>query len=572
MRMSSSRDSNRGRRLTGVAAVISAMFATASAHAFTFDTPPEWTVNLDNSIQYTVGTRMQSRDDKLGNHPFYAEADYKFDKGDLVTNRIQDLIEFQAVYKDRMGFRLSGSVWKDFAYDDEVKTNPNPAFSTFLSYPSGHYSNYTKRYHMEGGELLDAFVFTNTEVGDKPVYLKAGRLTQFWGNAFFFGFSNIAYSQSPVDYIKGFSQPGSEVKELFLPRAQILAQTELSPELSIAGQYFLEFAGNRYPEGGTFLGPFDILYRGPKSGGALAGALGGPVSAGHDDTPGHNNQNFGVKVAWSPEWAGGDLGFYYRQLDEVHPWALADVGATGGGRLHLSYAQKVKLFGVSYERSFGLLSTGFEASYRKDTALNSSLTNGIPGVPTTEGATGDVVNVIANAFVQLGTTPFYDSGVLIAELSYTHLAKVTGNKSMFNGVGYGACRDSVNPALRGDKWDGCATKDALGFAVLFEPQWLQVFPGVDLSMPVSYTRGVHGNPAYAAGSFYAEDAEIYSVGVKATYKSKHSIALQYNGYKWKTGDSVNIPGLGESYAGFGGNGAVGLNDKGWLQLTLKTSF
>jgi len=551
---------------------ITAMFVVASAHAFSFDTPPDWRVNLDNSVQYTAGWRMQDRDDKIGNHPFFAQGNYKFDKGDMVTNRIQDLIEFQAVYQDRMGVRLSGSVWKDFAYDDEVKTNPNPAFSSFLSYPGGRYSSDTKRYHIEGGELLDAFAFVNTNVGDYPLYLKAGRLTQFWGNAFFFGFSNIAYSQSPVDYIKGFSQPGSEVKELFLPRTQVLVQTELSPQLSIAAQYFLEFEGNRYPEGGTFLGPFDILYRGPTSGGALAGAFGGPVSAGHDDKPDDNNQNFGVKVAWSPEWAGGDLGFYYRQFDEVHPWALADIGAAGGGRLHLSYAQKVKLLGVSYERSFGLLSTGFEASYRKDTALNSSLSNGIPGVPTTAGATGDIVNLIANAFVQLGSTPFYDAGTLIAELSYTHLARVTGNKSMFNGVGHAACADSVNPALPGDKWDGCASKNALALAVLFEPQWLQVFPSVDLSMPVSYTRGLKGNPAYAAGSFYAQGAELYSIGLKATYKSKHSATLQYNGYSYRSGESVNVPGLGESYAGFGGNGAVALNDKGWLQFTLKTSF
>ena len=219
-----------------------------------------------------------------------------------------------------------------------------------------------------------------------------------------------------------------------------------------------------------------------------------------------------------------------------------------------------------------MLSTGFEASYRKDTALNSSLSNGIPGVPTTAGATGDIVNLIANAFVQLGSTPFYDAGTLIAELSYTHLARVTGNKSMFNGVGHAACADSVNPALPGDKWDGCASKNALALAVLFEPQWLQVFPSVDLSMPVSYTRGLKGNPAYAAGSFYAQGAELYSIGLKATYKSKHSATLQYNGYSYRSGESVNVPGLGESYAGFGGNGAVALNDKGWLQFTLKTSF
>ncbi|MDB5597899.1 MAG: hypothetical protein JWM36_4860, partial [Hyphomicrobiales bacterium] len=361
---------------------------------------PDWDVNLDASVQYTTGWRAQKRDDYLGNHPFFAEGDYKFDRGDMVTNRLQGILELQGVYKGHTGFRVSGSGWYDFAYNDKVVTNPNPAFSTFLSYPSGRYSDETKKYHLKGAELLDAFVFTNTKIADKPVYAKLGRLTQYWGNSFFFGFSNIGYSQAPLDYIKAFSHPGSEVKELFLPRAQVLLSTELSPELSVTGQYFLEFRQNRFPEGGTYLGPFDILYGGPQSGGALAGLFGGPVTAGTVNKPKHNNANFGVKVTWSPEWAKGDIGFYLRQFDEVQPWPLADIGATGGGAVHLNYAEKVKLFGLSYERAFGPISTGFEMSYRKDTALNSALTNGIPGVPTTKGATGDIVNVIANALVK----------------------------------------------------------------------------------------------------------------------------------------------------------------------------
>lgn len=548
---------------TGVATTV--LCVALGAHAEKLQTGGDWDLNLDSSLQYTLGVRAQQRDDKIGNHPFFAEGDYKFDRGDLVTNRIQGIFELQGVYKGNGGFRLSASAWKDFAYNDEVKTNPNPAFSTFVSYPGGKYSGETKKYHIQGGELLDSFVFGNTSLGDTKLYGKFGRFTQYWGNAFLFGFSNIGYSQHPIDYIKGFSQPGSEVKELFLPRAQALVTAELSPELSVSGQYFLEYRRNRYPEGGTYLGPFDILYAGPTSGGALGGAFGGAVTAGRVDAPKNNNQNFGLKLTWSPAWAGGDLGFYLRQFDEVHPWALADIGATGGGAVHLSFAQRVKLLGLSYERSFGTVSAGFEISYREGSALNSALTNGTPGVPTSEGAKGNLLNLIANAFVQLGTTPFYDTGILIAEATYTRLMSVTSNESLFNGVGYAGCPT-------GNKWDGCATKQALAVGFVFEPQWLQVFPGWDLSMPTSMTLGVKGNPAYAAGGFYGQGTNIHSIGIKGTYHSKSTVALQYNGYRWRAGQSATVPGLGESYSGFGGNGPVALNDKGWVQLTFKTSF
>ena len=51
----------------------------------------------------------------------------------------------------------------------------------------------------------------------------------------------------------------------------------------------------------------------------------------------------------------------------------------------------------------------------------------------------------------------------------------------------------------GDKSDGCATKDVLLMQVSFTPQWLQAFPGVDLSAPMSLGYGLHGNGATLGG-------------------------------------------------------------------------
>jgi hypothetical protein len=549
-----------------------ALTVAAPACAGNLASSGNWDVTLDTTLQYTNGWRKEARDDGIGNHPFYAEGDYKFDKGDRVTNRLQGIVEFQAVFKKATALRVSGSYWKDWAYDDRVRTNPNPAFSTFLSYPGGRYSDETKKYAIEGGELLDAFISHNNSIGDVPVYFKAGRFTQYWGNAFFFGFSNIAYSQHPVDYVKAFTQPGSEIKELFLPRRQVMLTADLTPELSVSAQLFGEYRENRFPEGGTYLGPFDILYSGPTSGGALAGSFGGPVSAGTIVRPKDNHANYGVKVTWSPPAAGGDIGFYLRQFDDVQPWASADIFATGGGAIHQLFAQKTKLFGLSYERTFGPFSTGFELSYRKDTALNSAFTNGKPGVPYTAGATGDITNLIANLLYPLPKTPLWDTGTFIAELSYTHLNRVTGNKELFNGVGSAACTDSVNPARPGTLRDGCATRNAVALAFLVEPQWLQAAPGIDISLPMSLTYGAHGNPAYVGGPFYAEGTRLFSIGLKATVKQRTTVLLQYNGYHYDKSPLANIPGLGASYAGFGGNGAVALNDKGWIQLMVKTSF
>lgn len=78
------------------------------AHAFRLSTDEPWDVHVDTTVQYTAGWRAQGREDAIGNHPFFAEGDYKFDKGDMVTNRVQALFEVEGVYDGHSGYRLTG--------------------------------------------------------------------------------------------------------------------------------------------------------------------------------------------------------------------------------------------------------------------------------------------------------------------------------------------------------------------------------------------------------------------------------------------------------------------------------
>jgi hypothetical protein len=535
---------------------ISASSWGGAANAREFSLGEDWKLNLDNSLQQSVGMRTQSRNPYIANNLTQSQGDYKFDRGDIITNRIQDLIEIQAVRGKDLGFRTTASLWYDFAYDDNAKTNPSSsAYGAINAYPSGKYGNYGKRFFLYGGELLDAFAFANTEIAGMPTYLKLGRFSQQWGTAFFFGFPSIAYSQHPVDFIKGFSQPGSEVKELFLPRTQAMLTVALSSELSVSGQYFFEFRPNRYPEGGTYFGFVDFLFNG--TGPGALGAYGftqndGMVLPGtkisRDDSF-YVHNDFGVRVAWSPSWAGADMGFYFRQFDEVDPWLLLINPRTGA--LQDTFAQHAKLVGFSLQKTFGVVSTALEVNARFNTALNS-----VTLVPSDKGATGSLTNAIANTMIQLGTSPLWNTGVLIAEVAYTHLNAITGNKSLYN--------DKCSWTL------GCSTDDAVAASVMFVPQWQQVFPGFDFEMPMSLTTGLHGNPAYRAGTNYGQGSYVYSVGLKTTYHSRHSASLAYNGYHWRPGP-VADNGIGQ-LAYDGGNGPVGVNDRGWVQLQLKTSF
>ena len=541
-----------------IAVTIAGAYMANCAQAYQFDAGQDWKVHWDNTLSYNLGVRMKSINHNIGDSPVAQESDYKFqDRGDVVTNRVALLSEFDAVFDDRYGMRISASGWNDFAYDDNVETNPGSAapgvpYSSLGSRSNGKYGDETEKYYLHGAQLLDAFVFSNFTVGDYESSVKAGRLTQYWGNSLFFGSQGISYSQNASDLIKAAATPGTQAKELAIPRTQLLLQTQLSPEFSLSAQYFLEYQENLMPEGGTYLGPVGFLFQGPDQ------AFGGQLRRAHDDKPDNINNNFGLRAAWTPQWLDGTLSAYYRRLDETQAWAPL-FGLDGAQPTYrLGYAEHVNLYGLSLDTQVGPYSTGFEVSYRQNTALNS--TSAI-GSNDTKGARGDTLNVIANVLAGLTPTDLYDTGTALAEIAYTRKLKVTDNKQLYNGVHDEGC------GVGQDKWDGCSTDDAVQIAVQFTPQWLQVWPGVDLDSPMLLIHGLYGNGASLNSG--NQGSTVYSLGLHALMVQKYNVTLAYNGYHAHTSGKTSLGG-NDFYAG--GNGAWMYNDKDWLSLTFSTSF
>ncbi|MFM0246984.1 DUF1302 domain-containing protein [Paraburkholderia sediminicola] len=542
----------------------------ASASAVQLSSNPDLNINWDNTISYNLGMRAQGINDGIGNNPLYSESDYKFkNAGDIVTNRVSDLSEFDAVYQDKFGFRVSASLWKDFAYGGGVDNNPGMAYpgvpySSLNSYSGNHYSSYTERYYQQGADLLDAFVFYKFEINGQPSAIKVGRLTQYWGNALIFGTEGINYGQNASDNIKGAASPGTQAKELAIPRAQILFETQLTPTVGLAAQYFAEYMPTRLPEGGTYLGTVGFGFQGPN-------LLEGAVPRGADVLPSNGFHNdYGAKVTWAPQWLGGTFGFYYRNLTETQPWVLMGMNpTTGATNYHLAYGSDVKLYGMSLDRQIGDFSTGFEVSYRHNTALNSGTGPLASDLSGQQGARGDVVNVIGNVLAGLSRTPFWNTGSALAEIAFTQKVKTTSNGALYSGV------DNAAECPSGSKWAGCSTNNSVALAVQFDPQWLQVFPGVDLDAPMFVQYGVWGNTPSLGGT--NQGSMIYTFGLHALIQNKYNVTLQYNGYHSHAGGQTNfglangLPSGGPSYYATG-NGPVFYNDKNWVSLTFSSSF
>ncbi len=360
--------------------------------ALSFDLPnPDYRLRWDNTVRYNLGMRTDSQDSRIMNTPNFDESDGKFDKGDIVTNRLDVLSELDFSYLNEWGGRLSGAGWFDQAYNDhDVKSNV-PGYAT--SYHNNRYSDEVKRY-MNGpsGEILDAFVWRNFNIGEIPVNVKVGRHTNYWGESLLFGAHAVSYSQAPSDGVKASTSPGIETKEVFLPVGQISAKAQVTDHLSVAGQYFYEWEPTRIPYGGTYFGAADPLFEGPDQ---LPVAPNGATLQRQDSRFGRDGKNWGVMAKLNVEEVESTFGAYYRQFDDYQPWLAPQVKAALGS-YRVVYPRGVKLAGVSFARVFNTVAVGSELSYRMNGALNAT---GVSALDD-EGPRGDTIHFIANAVLR----------------------------------------------------------------------------------------------------------------------------------------------------------------------------
>ncbi|MCK8683328.1 DUF1302 domain-containing protein [Pseudomonas umsongensis] len=550
-----------GANLTLLAVAVAAFSNAGSALAESIDVGnPDVSLRWDNTVRYNIGMRAQKQEKALSQSATQQISDNKFDRGDLVTNRLDILSEVDLVYKERYGARVSAAGWYDDAYDDKAEGLPAyQAAGLPPAYSNNKYTGSVKRYYMgPSGEILDAFVFGGFDLGNTPVNFKLGRHNLYWGESLFSFVHGVSYAQGPVDIRKATATPGIEAKELFLPLNQLSVQTQLTDSVSMAAYYQFEWDSNRLPEGGTYFGTADFLFLGNTTF-PIAPGFGVPFE-GDQHTP-KNSGAWGVNTKWDSEALGGNLGFYYREFSDTMPNVVGTFDANGvPTQFYNKYAENVRLYGISLSKQVGKVSVGAEVVRRENTALSS-----IAGSP--DFARGNTWHGLVNAIASFGGTPVWDSAILQGELTYSYLDKVTKNSNFYNEEGNPGCPNQNGG--KGDAKDGCSTRDALGLQLAFTPTWYQAFEGVDLTMPLTFSRGLYGTSPVANGG--NEGAGNFSVGIGADYLARYKVDLAYNGFYGPITTTFN-PVVGQNTVATSSGGTPLLRDRGWVSLTFKTSF
>jgi hypothetical protein len=582
-----------------MARLVAAALATmGAAHAGEIELAnPDFELRWDNTVRYNLVNRVQSQNPVILRSPNNDDGDRNFAKG-IVSNRIDLLSEFDFVYKKSVGFRVSGAAWYDHAYGS--LDNQNTVSSNHVSGNAAALglSGPTKRWHNgASGELLDAFVFAKIELGDMPLNLKFGRHTTYWGESLLNTVHGISYGQSPIDQRKGYSVPGTEAKELFVPRAQISAQLQPTTELSIAAQYFYKWAPIRYPETGSFLGFSDVLLAGGES---LISSPTARLLRGDDVRP-NDRGDWGVSARWSPQWLDGTLGLYLRRTSDiqaqtlvrpavaglpaatctalgftslgpstcyVNPGAasMAQIGQGAIGQYHFAFGDNIDMVGISLAKSLGPVSFGGEINYRRNMPLASdavsilpaalaALTPGsiaaTPAVGETGGARGNTVHGVFNLLGIVSKTALFDAATWTTELTWNRLTRLSAGQYVFKG------RSNYTGI---DK----ATKDYVGIAANFTPAWYQALAAVDLYTPMSCSVGLSGHSVVTGGG--NKKAGSCSIGLGVDFKQKYRFDLKFVDFfgEYKT----NAAGQISSSAG----PTPLLMDRGFVSATFKTTF
>lgn len=503
--------------ISAIAAAMLAQFALApQARAFNFDTGnPDVKARWDNTFKYSAAWRLKNRSDGLLVDANMDDGDRNFDKG-LVSNRVDLLSELDVSYK-KFGMRISGAAWYDEVYN-KSNDNNSAATTSQLSIAANGFTDATRKLHGRKVEFLDTYAYGQFDLGSLPTSVRLGRHTLLYGESLFFGGNGIAAGQAPVDVVKLLSVPGTQFKEMLMPVNQVSGQIQIESNISIGGYYQFEWRPNRIPGAGSYLSGADFVGEGSERL-FVPGTFGAVYfNRAQDLSPPHSGQG-GMQIRWRPEGGGSEFGLYATRYDSkdftlyLNPAAVPAFPSVGS--YSLVYPENIKAYGASFSTVIGEANVAFEVSARRNTPLTSDPVlgfNPVTGVlfdnkNNPNYAVGNSVHAQVSTIYLLKGTPLWQGGDILAELAWHRRTSITKNPT------------SLDPNV---------TRDASALRVLFSPQYYQVFPGVDLTVPIGLGYNPSGrssiDPKFNGGVEHGGD---FSVGATFDYRKQVTFGVNY---------------------------------------------
>ena len=170
-----------------------------------------------------------------------------FQAGDVISNVIKGSTDASVNYKN-FGAFVRAKYW----YDHELENKEG----RFKELDDSGFDNLAK---FSGIALMDAYLWAEFDVFDRPLDVRLGRQVLNWGESTFIqGGINVI---NPVDG-NAFTRPGVEIKEALIPVNMLSLAMGLTENLSAEMFYQLEYQNTVLPGCGTFFAGSDAMQPG----------------------------------------------------------------------------------------------------------------------------------------------------------------------------------------------------------------------------------------------------------------------------------------------------------------------
>ncbi len=522
------RRANDARPAMALLAMAALSFMCGASRAAQIDTDSQdLSLRWDNTVKLSTLYRLKDADPALvdsvrllvPNVPASAfpqalnfnAGDDNFRKQGFVSERVDVLSEFDAVWQHQFGLRVSAAGWYDAAYHRHSDaTDPANGQAVVNEFPSR-----TRR--QEGGqaEFLDAFVFGGVDFDDgMKLTGRLGRHALQWGESLFFGDNGIARAQGPIDIDKLLASPNAQFKEIIRPVPQLSTQLQLSSDVSLGAYYQFRWEADRLPAAGSYFSTANTAWGSEQPefvnipSGPIAGSY--VLSAGGDHSA-RNSGQFGLQMKWRV--AETDVGLYAARYHDKDGqlYGNLNVQTPDASQWYYVFPQGINVFGASASQSLGDFNIAMEGSVRDHMPLRSqNMTYPSAFAPAPQFATGRTAHFNLSTLATFGPTFLSQESSLVAELAWNRVLKTTDPDS---------------------ELDAGRTRDATALQAIFTPTYRQVLPGLDLDVPVGLRYTLNGNSSVT--NWDAKHTGSATFGLAGNYLGVWQLSLGYTHYLGK---------------------------------------
>jgi len=455
-------------------------------------------------------------------------------------------------------------------------------------------------------KLLDAYVWSQFDVGDKPAGIRLGQQLLSWGESTFI--QNSINVINPVD-VSAIRVPGAELREALVPVPMIAASLSTTENTSVEVFYQLRWKETIIDPPGSYFSTNDFVGKG---GERVILGFGGVPDA---DTPAaavvprgptqeaNDSGQFGLAYRlYAPELNDTEFGLYYINYHSRVPIINATTGtqAAAAGldpqgrpyaetaRYFTSYPEDIKLLGFSFNTTLGRSGVALqgEISHRIDAPLQiddveilfaalGAQDNLSPGNTAAAGLANfgqlglipfetDIPGFIERDITQtqLTTTKLFgpllqaSESVLVGEVALTYVHDMPDKDELrLEGPGtYVSGNTPLAAAHFGAVESSSHFADAYswGYRLVGRLDYNNVIGAINLSPRFAWQHDVRGISPGPGGNFI-KGRKIVTFGVAASFQYQWTADLSYTRY-------------------FGAGRYNLLNDRNFVAANIKYSF